>query len=604
MPERNVFEESAIATLDLLLLGVWFGLAYGLTEAILLLSLYEFSPLLMWRNGVAPPILWIGPAINLGLFFLAGCILAVLSSLAGKSAKGWAWPLAFALFCGAAAFGLLMAPLALQTWGCAVAAVGVAVQVFRWARRHFVIGFLRRTLVPLLIVVGVAGVGGAVWPKWRERESLRALPRPRAGYPNVLLIILDTQRADHLSSYGYARQTTPNLDRLASEGVLFEKAFSPSTSTPPSHLALLSGQTLRGDWYYGVRHQRFQPLISETAAKQGYATIACVANSLWCTPKVGLGRGFVRFDVYFHSAADAFTRTFYGKVLAYIYRWWLGYFDLPGRKRAEEVNRELLEWIDRVRPSGRPFFAMLNYFDVHDPYIAPPPFRTQFSSRVTRKSLRALYRGSGLRPDLPLADVQLLIDAYDGSLVYLDHALGELRKELERRGLLDETLIIVTADHGEALGEFGQFGHVKPDLRQEVTHVPLILRYPPRVPAGLRVPHPVSLRQIPVTIADVLGLGSGLSYEGRSLLARLEAPQEPVLVEAGPDRAVVFQQWHFILKDSKPQLYNLENDPREMTNLSGRPETARIEAQLRGQLAALTKGYEAMTPRRNPTLAY
>lgn len=586
--EQGSREERELEFSGLLLLALWLGLAYGFLEGLLLLIICDFTYILLWRNGVTSRVLWTSPAINSGLFLVAGCGLGLVWALVGSRARRWVWPVSFALLVGVSIFGLMMAPLVIQAVGCAALAGGTGVQAFRWAKRHFAMAFFRRTLAALLVLVIIAGVIGELGQRWREHQFLASRPPPPKSAPNVLLIILDTLRADHLSSYGYPRHTTPNIDRLASEGALFEMAFSPSTCTPRSHLAMLSGKTLDGNWFYWTERDRFRPLISEAAARDGYATVACVANSFWCIPQIVLRPGFARYEVYFQSSADAFRRTFYGLVLSHLVRWgW--YYDIPGRKRANVVNQELLQWIDETRPTGRPFFAMLNYLDVFYPYFAPAPLRTKFSLRVTRKNMLALYQHGRLRPKLSPADVHPLNDPYDGSLAYLDYEIGQLSEQLERRGLLDNTLVIITADHGEALGEMGQFGHVKPILRQEVTHVPLIIRYPPEVPAGVRAPYPVTLRDLPATITQAIGADDRIQFPVRSLVASLKDPRKPVLVEALPGHAVAYENWQLILWNGNVQLYNLDKDPKEMTNLAGRPETAPIEAYLWSQLAGMVK---------------
>ncbi len=603
MDRKQSQSEKNSRTAELFVLALWFGLVYGLLEAFLLLGLYNTN-YLMWRNGVGPPILWVAPVVDTGLFLLAGCAMWLVFARLGPARESLSWALTFALFSGIAALGLLSTSLALQEWGCLILALGVTIHGFRWARKKFGpqrMPFFRRTLIPLLALAIVAGVVGGLWPKWQEHRFLASLPPPAPGQPSVLLIVLDTCRADHMSAYGYPRNTTPNIAKLASEGMLFEKPFAGATNSPPSHLSMMSGAE-PGDWYAGILQGRFQPLLSELLAKQGYATVACIANNQWVIPQLGLGRGFARFQVYFNNTADRIYRTFYGKLFIYILRWWGGYFVQPGRKRAPDVNRELLEWINQARVSGRPFFALLNYMDTHEPRFAPAPYATKFSSQITRPNLMRLYSwrcripGSDcdFKKNLTPADRQLLIDDYDGSLAYVDHWIGDLHDQLAQRGLLDNTLIVLVGDHGESLGENGIWGHVRPVVREEITHVPLILRYPPRVPAGVRVPYPVSLLQIPATVADVLGFGPNSPYHRKSLLKNWQQPDGPVMVESAGNYGLANLNWHLIVtKDGKVQLYDLDNDPRELTNLAGRPETATVEADLRRRLAALQQQFAA-----------
>ncbi len=234
----------------------------------------------------------------------------------------------------------------------------------------------------------------------------RHLPAAAPDAPNVLVIVVDTLRADHVSSYGYARPTTPNLDRMAQQGVRFDNAISPCSWSLPSHVSLLTGlyQFEHGvgsvqpePWLgWGNKGMGGFPTLGEALERRGYRTGAFSANRTYFSRDLGFGRGFVHFEDYFQSASDAFVRTLYGREFARIYlkrsdhslvkrtlrR--LGFTSLLDqdaegsgsyggafgvRKRADVVNQEVMEWIDRDRQ--RPFFAFLNYFDVHDPYGGP-----------------------------------------------------------------------------------------------------------------------------------------------------------------------------------------------------------------------------------------
>lgn len=592
------------------LLAVWFGLAYGLAEGILLCSLYEFSHWPMWNNGVAPQILWISPVINTALFLALGAGLAALSALLNRwpKAAGWTGPICLTVFAGAAVGGLILSPRSFTPLAGAAISVGVMFNVLRWSRKRMPLRFFARSLPVVLALCLVAGAYGEWLPRWREQRALAALPAAKPGLPNVLIIVLDTLRADHVSAYGYPRATTPNLDRIAAEGALFERAFSPSTNSPISHLGMMTGQFIGYSWFAPASRGQIRPLLAELLAEQGYANAACIGNYMWVTPKVGMHFGMARFDLYFHTWGDRFTRTYFGKMIGQVFRWYGGYYDDLGTKRAEVVNRQVLAWIDKAQQLQRPFYAFLNYMDVHDPYLAPPPYRTQFSGRVSRRGLLALHQGTRLKKNLTEEEAQLMRDAYDGELAYLDAQLGALRGELERRELWDNTLLIITADHGEAFGEENYFGHVAPVMRQEVVRVPLIVRFPPRIAAGTRVAAPASGRQIPATVADVLGLSRGSFDEKKSLLET--APNGgvtlPVLVENGRNFALVWNQWHLIRMHGKPErLYDLDRDPKELTDLAARPEAAATLLQMRSMLDELiqripTRGPEEDDPQQNP----
>jgi arylsulfatase A-like enzyme len=584
---------------DLLLFSVWLGTIYGLLEALILQSLVEFSALDMWRNGVNPRILWVAPAVNAAAFGLAGLLLAAVLRLTPERRKPWTWTLAIALLAGAAGFGLVMTPRAITRSAVALVTIGALVRGFQMGRARTEFGFARRTLVRVVAIAIVAGGAAEVWMWDQERRALAALPPARPGSPNVLILILDTARADHLSSYGYDRATTPHIDGLAREGMLFERAYSTSHWSSPGHIAILEGH-----YDPGRVPSRFRPRsathfpLAEVLARRGYATFASSANNMWFTPKAGFGYGFSRFEVYFHTVADTLARTFYGKMPLVVARDPGGWFDAPWRKRAPESNRELLDWIDRTRQLGRPFFAVVNYMDAHDPYWPPEPFTHRFNPTLTRRGLLALHSGSHPKSNLTPAQWQMVVDAYDSSLAYLDAALGDLFTELKRRGSLDDTILVITADHGEALGEEGRSGHVAPILRQEVTRVPLIVRFPRAVSAGQRIRRPVSLRQIPATITALLGLTEDRTrYAADPLLAAAPAADSGVLIRGGSRRAIAFERWFLIEHPGQQRrfLYDMELDEKQTTNLSGRPELDAIERMLMERLLALRK---TLTPGR------
>lgn len=582
--------------------SLWCGVFFGLAEAVFLLCLYNFTPLSMWRNGVGPQILWVGPLVNALLFLIVGAALALLDWRLKPDWKKWVWPLSVALLAGLVVFGLMMAPRALKAYGIALASLGALVQGFRWARTNEHPVLFRRTLIPLCALALVAGISGEGYARWKEASFLESLPAAPSGQPNVLIIIMDALRADHLSAYGYARPTTPNLDKFAAEGIMFEKAFSTSHWTLPGHQGILSDTYHFGAVEVSLRGDSVPPQISEMLARRGYATMASSANNMWFTTKRFAG-GFARFDVFFHNWGDRVSRTFYGKMLANAARTYGGYFDQIGRRRADLVNQQLLDWMDRTAPAGRPFFAALNYMEVHDPYWPPAPFTTRFSDKVTRRNLLAAI-GHGSHPERKLnpEEVQLLVDAYDSCLAYADHMLGQLFDELRRRGALDNTVVIFTADHGEALGEDGKYGHTSPNMRQEVTRVPLIVRFPARLPAGLRVPHPVSIGQIPATILDLIGANDS-PYSDISLLNSVVDGGTPVLSSEGIYHGLVLGGWHLLAQrdGNKTRLFNLKDDPQEMTNLAGKPETAEIQQHLQQHLDDLVSALDAQAAHSRKT---
>jgi arylsulfatase A-like enzyme len=265
----------------------------------------------------------------------------------------------------------------------------------------------------------------------------------------------------------------------------------------------------------------------------------------------------------------------------------LGYYDILGRKTAETINGDFLKWVSHN--SSRPFFAFLNYYDAHEPYLPPVPFDTKFSTktRARRSLIRYWSHEAGRLPGERLSPEQIRaeIDAYDDAIAYLDHQLGNLFAELDKRHLLEKTLIIVTSDHGEAFGENGIFSHGN-SLYRSVIQVPLLISFPSHLPAGKRIQDVVSLRDLPSTILDFLEVRARM-FPGHSLV-RYWDPQRAkdshktvavsVLRSDGSSRAsewkgakqsIVSAGQHYIINgDGREELYDWVNDPREMLNLA------------------------------------
>ena len=421
-------------------------------------------------------------------------------------------------------------------------AVGVASILARLLERHVTgLGrWLFRTFPALVAAVFFLAtlVVGVDWLKeWREVGR----PLPPVDSPNVLLVVMDTVRADHLSVYGYERPTTPVLERLARRGIRFDNARATAPWTLPSHASFFSGRwphELGAEWLTPLRGNF--PMLSEYLGSNGYATAGFVANTLYCSHETGLDRGFTHYEDYvleglmplrtawlFDHAMQIISdwgvyvgRTFdVGPFRPLQGSWFASLFVVNGRKDAGSINRGFVNWLLQRREPARPFFAFLNFFDAHAHYVLPrgaeyrfglKPRRTadfvfliEYWDSVDKLSLRPVYR-------------RLAQDSYDNCIAYLDERLGELFDELQKRGLLDQTLVIVTADHGEGLGDHDLFDHGESLYRNEI-RVPLLIVLPARSQSQAVVGDTVSLRDLPATIVDLIGLGDGAPFPGRSL---------------------------------------------------------------------------------------
>lgn len=593
--------------------GAWIGVLVGLIEPLLILLKGRVLGLPVYTT---PQVVWQAPLAYALLF----APLAALLHLAGSRVRWLASPrLAVMVPTYLGVYSALQVlHVQLHPWAVVVLAAGLAWQAGDVAARRTDVfrAALRRTTPWLVAVVLALGLGVNALRLTRERRALAAVPAGGDGLPNVLVIILDTVRAASMSLYGHQRPTTPELERLSAEGVVFDRAVSPSSWSNPSHAALLTGHyahNLSSDW--GADLDRTHPTMAEVFAGAGYATAIFSANTRYITRQSGMGRGFAVFDDHpVLSPGAVVGATWLGRWLAdprQLRGRALGFEDLPGRKQAPDVIRPLLGWIDDVA-GDRPFLAVANLMDGHDPYVPPEPFATRFggsarrsvAARVWDRLSRALGREAHAdTPELPWEERSLR--SYEESIAYLDYEMGRLFDELRRRGLLRNTIVVITSDHGEEFGEHhGVMGHGK-SLYWPVIHVPLALWFGDKVPRGLRVTEPVTLRGLPATVADLAGLGptplpgrsfaaawNGAGAVGDTVLTELtsaeDAPQSAPIGK-GDMKAVVLDSLHYIRNgDGSEEVYDIVRDPLERHNVLDRvdPETL---TRLRALIDAVPK---------------
>lgn len=434
---------------------------------------------------------WMIPAGYILIFALCAVPLGLLAALRRSGlpqrARVWFWT-------SLTLFAVLLLFTRVSSWAWVIVALGAGLQVSAWARTHPV-GWKRATrTVGTALALGFACVGaiGGLLRVAQERRLLAALP-PSSGKPNVLLVIWDTARAQDMSLYGYERKTTPFLDSLARHAVVFDYAYAAAPWTLPSHASILTGQyaaALTADWTSPL--DRTYPTLPEALYSDGYSTGAFVANFFAASYPTGLHRGFIRYDALKFTLEEVALSTTLSQARAVQaplrrileQRWYsqavkdflrfdwrpLDSYQVHDAKDVYDVHGEFLRWQAKTR---RPFFAMLNLMEAHAGYANPSD--TIFAGGKTRK------------------------DEYDGSILRLDQNLKALFAELDRRGDLAHTIVIVTSDHGELFGEHGQHGHGA-SLYSAVLHVPLLVYAPGRLPEGVRVTRTVSLRDIARTI--------------------------------------------------------------------------------------------------------
>jgi arylsulfatase A-like enzyme len=560
---------------------------------------------------------WVVLVANLVVMMVPGLIVAAVSRLrAGMiSPRTAAW-----LFATLAIWGpLLRAPLS----GIAtlILAVGAARGVSRWFRgRDSVFHRLARYSLPVLMAV-VATMAIVCYRRNARTESqaVANLPPAPAGADNVLFVVLDTVRAESLGLYGYARDTTPYLTRWAKRGVRFEWALAPASWTFPSHCSFLTGQwpsTLGAHWVPIL--DPAYPTLAGFLASRGYLTAGFAANTYWCSYESGLDRGFAHYEDYPLTPKTILGSTRPG-------RWILenllntgGFHSVKWirsqSRDAAGINKSFLDWLSRDWHGERPFFAFLNYLDAHEPFLPPEGKGPHFGLRPesSRDSRMLLEYWDRDKLKLSERDVELARDSYDDCIAALDRQVGSLLDELDRRGVLRDTLVIITSDHGEQFGEHGVFNHGFSPYAQEL-HVPLLI-ISRRAPPGASISEAVSLRDLPATVVELSGLGSGSAFPGRSLAhcwkknpesgktGSTQAISEvdiPVVI--GPERgrgpkqrgftmSIVAEGLHYIVDvRGTEELYEVAADPLELRNLKDDPRQTPALGRFRNSLAEILR---------------
>ena len=422
-----------------------------------------------------------------------------------------------------------------------------------------------------------------------------------AGRPNVVLVIWDTARADHQSVYGYRRDTTPFLRSFAETATLYQHSFAASDMTLSSSASIFTG--LYASWH-GAYFSRTAPYgrplagkyqtIAEALRDGGYTTMAVLANCSYLARAYALDQGFQLYDVRTPVGSDAIAHRYYlraalQKLLAPVVR--TGELDRRFR-RGDEITTDALKLLESRRGAG-PFFLTLNYMDVHLPYLPPPPYDTLYPGRdsSTFEELQNLRREVLQLRRPPTAREQAhLISQYDGAMAYLDSQFQRLVGGLKQLGLYDSTLIVLTADHGEALGERHLLEHAV-SVYEDQVHVPLIVKYPNQATRAVATT-PVSGIDIMPTILDVAGIAPAQPPQGRSL----RQPDESRTILSESFRSGLLAGWHprfdrveravvsgpmKLIRSTagKHELYNLATDPEEATNLFGNKPFAGAELE-------------------------
>ncbi|HJU75487.1 MAG TPA: sulfatase-like hydrolase/transferase [Gemmatimonadaceae bacterium] len=486
---------------DALLIAVFFGLAAGVIDVGIALFRGLILGRFMWLSR---DLVWMTPLAAVLFLLIPGILLAVLAAWRRSLPIAWiVGPLVFY-----ATFALFLNTPRIAHYAMALVAAGVAVRLAAHARHspNAWLRVARRGALALAAMVVVIGAAERSWRWATERTALARLGAAAPDAPNVLLVILDTVRRSNMSLYGYARPTTPNLNARASEGAVFDFALSTAPWTLPSHATVFTGvypDSTTGDWNrsFDTRHRT----LAEAFRDRGYVTGGFVDNLLYTSYESGLNDGFVHYADYpitfplvlrhFVLGRTAFVNMFLmSRSLGDVARA-LGNFNFQrAREAADEPpdaarrSKQFLEW--EAERGKRPFFAFINFFEAHG-LFKPTPGED------------SLFPG-GKRSDY-----------YDAAISRLDRVLEGILDSLQQRGVLDNTIVVVTSDHGEHLGEHGLEGHAN-SLYLDVLRVPLYIRYPRAVPAQ-RITEPVTLRDLAATILDLAGAREGSGIPGSTL---------------------------------------------------------------------------------------
>lgn len=436
---------------------------------------------------------------------------------------------------------------------------------------------------------------------WVRDAQIRG--EPGSG-PSVLLIVMDTTRIDTLSAFGFERPTTPRLEQIADEGMRFERAYAAAPWTLSSHASIFTGERPsehRAVWGRLQLEDRL-PTMAEKLAGEGLRTVA-IADKAWLNHETGLMRGFEELHDLRHENGAALTCIYR---LA-VERWRA--FRRVGDKGARRVTNTAISWLDSH--GDEPFFMFLNYNEAHYPWAPPSPWREEFLvtdpdsplGLTEQVEVRAFNAGT---LEYSPEELQVFRELYHAELAYQDHQMGRLFDALRERDLMDETIVIVTSDHGEHLGEHRLLGH-EFSLYEQLLHVPLVLRYPPLVAPDSASGERVAIRHLKTLIAELRqAAGKDQPPADRrwarvlseasptdALVAELfnrdvtssEAYADTRLAEFDRDlRALYQQQWKLILgSDGWDALFDLEVDPGELEDLS--PERREQLALMQAVLA-------------------
>ena len=436
--------------------------------------------------------------------------------------------------------------------------------------------------------------------------------------PNIILISIDTLRADHLSCYGYYRKTTPNIDNLASEGTIYLNNFSTGVWTPPAHASMLTGLYVSEHGVYGDKRLADSvPTIATVLKGNEYQTSGFVNNSA-VGALVGFDKGHDTFVEVWKGIKpkSIIERIIRGGVRRIRKR--LGYEDMG----ADKTNKLFYDWIRNHMDKERPFYAFLHYIEPHNPLDPPYPYKNKYlNKKMFKNTDEPKIKKVANNPlicfveDLSLNDdeIDILKALYDSEIEYTDSKIGEVVEILKENNLYDDTMVVITSDHGEHLGEHNLWSHAA-SLYREILHIPLIIKFPEGIEYIKKVDSYTQLVDIFPTvmkIADIpenaLNNNSGISlvynkkngnlfhdlvfaeWEGRIpyfIEKRLTGPKSSLITSKFVKKMwmVLDSKYKYISSsDGQDELYDLKNDKNELNNLISKNQE--VAARMKMKLA-------------------
>lgn len=529
--------------------GALFGLIFAWAGSFTAFPVSRFTMELNWS-----PLNLAVVRLGVASFLLCVVYGALLGPLEAKLRHRHPYPLVHLLPMSLVLTALLSTPILDGMFWLSTLSVGVAHgtavvgwRLYRWKPRSLL------AIPPVLVVLWVAAIVPFLRPTL-EHSADPARPKAPAGAPNVLWIVMDTTRADRLTPYGHSRDTTPTLAKLASEGTLFEKAYSTAPWTVASHAGMFTGKY---SIQHGCTHSHLyldgkHPTIAGELTKHGYES-AIFGGNMWLDDYTGLARGFQ--TLFSPWQTYSFNLLFVtGRLRAALFEDW----EDKGGKTSNALFKDWLE----DRDAERPFFAFINYLEPHAPYHQVPyDERIQYLGKDTtpREARRISFKYARRMVEVDDyvatdAERQVAYDLYDGAIHYTDRLLEDVIEHLKRKNLLDNTLVIVNGDHGEMFGEHDVYGH-DVAIYHPLLHVPLVMRLPGKIPAGHRTALPVQLIDIFPTLFELAGLKEKQpEVSGVSLLKTLGG-------DAAPDRTIMAEYYRSHMRPLVAEMKRQGFDP-------------------------------------------